>query len=153
MGSIGFSIFSPKLHRFSRGTTVAAAAGGTTNSNLAFKSLMESFTVDIHRAEGRELNVPLIAPFTIATSKLEDVRNVAIRVELSNGCCGWGEAPVLPFVTAENQSTALEKAGEACQALKKSGAMSLGDVLGQIGHLLPGHDFASVGKPLNISFL
>lgn len=122
--------------------TSAAAAG--TKSNLSFKKLMDSFTVDIHRAEGRKLNVPLIAPFTIATSRLEGVENVAIRVELSNGCCGWGEAPVLPFVTSEDQITALIKATEACDFLKNSQPMSLGHLLTQIGQLLPGHHFASV---------
>jgi len=105
---------------------------------------MQTFSVDIHRAEGRQLNVPLIAPFTIATSKLEGVENVAIRVELSNGCCGWGEAPILPFVTAEDQIMALNKAAEACEWLKMSEVMSLGDLLIGIGKLLPGHDFASV---------
>ncbi|XP_024992011.1 L-Ala-D/L-amino acid epimerase isoform X2 [Cynara cardunculus var. scolymus] len=155
MGSIGFSLFSPKLYKtpgYGGGATAVAtmaypavgATGCATKSNLGFKSLMESFTVDIHRADGRQLNVPLIAPFTIATSRLEGVENVAVRVELSNGCVGWGEAPILPFVTAEDQNTALKKAGEACEFLKKSEAMSFGDVLREIGQLLPGHEFASV---------
>nr|KAJ0193356.1 hypothetical protein LSAT_V11C800446250 [Lactuca sativa] len=154
MGSIAFSLFSPKLYtkpRVDGGAQVTmmaypapSPAAAATKSNLGFKNLMESFTVDIHRAEGRQLNVPLIAPFTIATSRLEGVENVAVRVELNNGCVGWGEAPILPFVTAEDQITALKKAGEACEFLKKSQAMSLGDVLREIGQLLPGHDFASV---------
>ncbi|KAL4573361.1 hypothetical protein LXL04_020164 [Taraxacum kok-saghyz] len=154
MGSIAFSLFSPKLYKnpgVPGGSSVAmmayptpTAAAATTKSNLGFQNLMESFTVDIHRAEGRKLNVPLISPFTIATSRLEGVENVAVRVELNNGCVGWGEAPILPYVTAEDQITALKKAGEACEFLKKSRAMSLADVLREIGQLLPGHDFASV---------
>ncbi|XP_071691278.1 L-Ala-D/L-amino acid epimerase-like [Rutidosis leptorrhynchoides] len=154
MGSVRLPLFSQNnVHQIqSKGammanlttTTTTSAAAGIKDSNLGFKKLMESFNVDIHRAEGRQLNVPLIAPFTIATSRLEGVENVAIRVELSNGCCGWGESPVLPFVTAEDQNTALTKANEACEFLIKSQAMSLGHLLTDIGQLLPGHQFASV---------
>ncbi|XLT83036.1 hypothetical protein HN873_004789 [Arachis hypogaea] len=53
-------------------------------------------------AENRPLNVPLIAPFTIASSRLEMVENMTIRIELSNGSVGWGEAPILLFVTTED---------------------------------------------------
>ncbi|XP_071716946.1 L-Ala-D/L-amino acid epimerase-like isoform X2 [Rutidosis leptorrhynchoides] len=156
MGSVNFSPFPPNnLHQFQSSGRVMMMANSVTTSDtttaaacvkssLSFKNLMETFTVDIHRAEGRQLNVPLIAPFTIATSRLNGVENVAIRVELSNGCCGWGESPVLPFVTAEDQNTALTKANEACEFLKKSQAMSLGHLLNDIGQLLPGHQFASV---------
>jgi hypothetical protein len=113
-------------------------------ANFGFRDLMETFTVDVNRAEGRALNVPLISPFTIATSRLEKVENVAIRVELSNGCVGWGESPVLPFVTAEDQPKAMTKAAEACEYLRRSPAMTLSSVLGDIGGILPGHEFASV---------
>lgn len=109
-----------------------------------FKTLLETFTVDVHRAENRPLNVPLIAPFTIASSKLDKVENVAIRVELSNGAVGWGEAPILPFVTSEDQNTAMVKASEACEFLLKCPALTLGSMLTEIGDILPGHQFASV---------
>ena len=119
-------------------------AVATPTTTFGFKNLMETFAVDVQRAEGRPLNVPLIAPFTIASSRLERVENVAIRIELKNGCVGWGEAPILPFVTAENQSTALAKAAEVCEVLRRSPAKTLGMVLGEIGVALPGHEFASV---------
>lgn len=114
---------------------------------------METFTVDVQRAEGRSLNVPLIAPFTIASSRLENVENVAIRIELSNGCVGWGEAPILPFVTAEDQSTALVKAAEACEYLRRSPAMTFSSVLGEIDRILPGHDFASVRAGVEMALI
>ena len=100
--------------------------------------------MDVQRAENRPLNVPLIAPFTISSSRLDRVENVAIRIELSNGCVGWGETPILPFVTTEDQSTAMIMAKVACDLLKKSQPMTLGSVLKEIGGILPGHDFASV---------
>ncbi|KAK6261375.1 hypothetical protein QUC31_007191 [Theobroma cacao] len=113
-------------------------------TNFEFKDLMETFTVEVQKAENRPLNVPLIAPFIIASSRLDKVENVAIRIELKDGCVGWGEAPILPFVTAEDQPTAMAKAKEACEVLKSSSAMTLGAVLGQIAGVLPGHQFASV---------
>uniref|UniRef100_A0A2N9I0S8 Dipeptide epimerase n=1 Tax=Fagus sylvatica TaxID=28930 RepID=A0A2N9I0S8_FAGSY len=115
-----------------------------STTNFGFRNLMATFTVDVARAENRELSVPLIAPFTIASSRLERVDNVAIRVELSNGCVGWGEAPILPFVTAEDQTIAMAKAAEACQFLKRSPVMTLCSLLTEIASILPGHEFASV---------
>lgn len=123
---------------------MAAAMPTLTPTNFGFKNLMETVTIDVHKAEGRPLNVPLIAPFTIASSRLDKVENVAIRIELSNGCVGWGEAPILPFVTAEDQPTALAKAAEACEFLRQSPEMTLNLALTKIGDVLPGHDFASV---------
>ncbi|XP_059453621.1 L-Ala-D/L-amino acid epimerase-like [Corylus avellana] len=125
-------------------TKMAATAPAETKTSFRFKNLMETFEVDVQRAENRPLNVPLIAPFTIASSRLEGVENVAIRIELSNGCVGWGEAPILPFVTAEDQSTAMAKAAEACELLRQTPAMTLGLLLAEIGGVLPGHEFASV---------
>ncbi|XP_010465915.1 PREDICTED: L-Ala-D/L-amino acid epimerase-like [Camelina sativa] len=109
-----------------------------------FKTLTENFTVRVRKAENRELNVPLISPFTIASSRLDSVSNVAIRVEIGDGYVGWGEAPILPSVTAEDQITAMVKAREACEFLRELPEMRLGGVLLEIGRLLPGHQFASV---------
>ncbi|KAI6683449.1 hypothetical protein NL676_029362 [Syzygium grande] len=120
---------------------------------LGLGSLMETFAVEVQRAESRALDVPLVAPFTIATSRLEGVGNVAVRVELRNGCAGWGEAPVLPSVTAEDQGTALGKAREACEALKRSPAMGLGRALGEIAAILPGHEFASVRAGVEMALI
>ncbi|XP_010279353.1 PREDICTED: L-Ala-D/L-amino acid epimerase isoform X2 [Nelumbo nucifera] len=125
----------------------------STVTNFGFKTLMETVSVDVQRAEGRPLNVPLIAPFVIASSRLDKVENVAIRVELNNGCVGWGEAPILPFVTAEDQQTALVKAGEVCEFLRRSQPMTLGSVLAEIGGLLPGHEFASVRAGVEMALI
>lgn len=125
---------------------MASATPTAAPITFGFRNLLETFTVDVHRAENRQLNVPLIAPFTIATSRLDKVENVAIRVELSNGAVGWGEAPILPFVTAEDQTTAMAKASEACAFLRRCPALTLGSMLGEIGGILPGHQFASVSE-------
>ncbi|CAI8583822.1 unnamed protein product [Vicia faba] len=137
--------FTKKFASFSTIMATSAAAKPKPKPiAYGFKTLLETFTVDVHRAENRPLNVPLISPFTIASSKLEKVENVAIRVELSNGAVGWGEAPILPFVTAEDQHIAMVKASEACAFLLKCPALTLGFMLGKIGDILPGHQFASV---------
>ncbi|XP_039032099.1 L-Ala-D/L-amino acid epimerase-like isoform X2 [Hibiscus syriacus] len=122
-------------------------------TNSAFKSLLETFTVDVHKAENRPLNVPLIAPFTIANSRLDKVENVAIKIELRDGCVGWGEAPILPFVTAEDQPTAMVKAKEACEMLESCSFMTLGALLGEISDLLPGHQFASVKAGVEMALI
>ncbi|XP_022737023.1 L-Ala-D/L-amino acid epimerase-like isoform X1 [Durio zibethinus] len=114
-------------------------------TNAGFKNLMESFTVEVQKADNRPLNVPLIASFTIASSRLDKVENVVIGIELKNGCVGWGEAPILPFVAAEDQPTAMAKAKEACEMLMTCSFMTLGSALGEIGDVLPGNQFASEG--------
>ncbi|TYI18275.1 hypothetical protein ES332_A07G078000v1 [Gossypium tomentosum] len=125
----------------------------SSSSNFGFKELLETFTVEVQKAEKKPLNVPLVAPFTIATSRLDKVENVAIRIELKNGCVGWGEAPILPFVTAEDQPTAMAKAKEACDMLKNCSFLTLEAVLGEIGDLLPGHQFASVRAGIEMALI
>ncbi|KAJ0264372.1 Dipeptide epimerase [Hirschfeldia incana] len=121
---------------------------------IGFKTLTENFTVKVHKAENRELNVPLLSPFTIASSRLDSVGNVAIRIELNNGgCVGWGEAPILPSVTAEDQPTAMLKAREACELLIELPEMKLGHVLDEIGGILPGHRFSSVRAGVEMAMI
>lgn len=114
-------------------------------------TLLEFSIIEVARAEARELNVPLKAPFVIASSRLERVGNVAVRLVLVDGSEGWGEAPVLPAVTAEDQPTALAKAALACAMLQTSPAMSCRQALANVSALLPGHDFASVPHAHNLS--
>lgn len=68
------------------------------------------------------LDSPLLAPFTIASSRVDAVRNVALAVHLADGTIGWGEAPTLPPVTAEDQPTALAGAEAAAGWLVGSSA-------------------------------
>lgn len=118
-----------------------------------FDALKETFSVDVSRAEGRPLNVPLIAPFTIASSRLDAVENVAVRLELRGGGVGWGEAPILPSVTAEDQPTALEAVSVACGFLLDSPPMALGHLLAEIAGILPGHHFASVRAGIEMALV
>ncbi|KAG7631690.1 Mandelate racemase/muconate lactonizing enzyme C-terminal [Arabidopsis suecica] len=118
-----------------------------------FKTLTENFTVRVLKAENRELNVALLSPFTIASSRLDSVSNVAIRIELNDGFVGWGEAPILPSVTAEDQIMAMVKAREASEFLRELPEMKLGNVLQEIGRFLPGHQFASVRAGMEMAMI
>ncbi|EXC20524.1 L-Ala-D/L-Glu epimerase [Morus notabilis] len=113
-------------------------------TSFGFKNLTETFWVDVQRAEERPLRVKVVNnndPFS------RNVENVAIRVELSNGCVGWGEA------AAENLAAALAKAKEACEFLRRSPAMTLNSVFEEIGGILPGQEFASVRAGVEMALI
>ncbi|XP_022759949.1 L-Ala-D/L-amino acid epimerase-like [Durio zibethinus] len=179
MASLGFAsslcptnslFFAPCVHRHPRNLlgrviascrtssseliTEAAVAESTERNRTGFglKNLTEIFWVDVHRAEGRPLNVRLDEPLTIGSSRLEEVENVAVRVELSNGCVGWGEVSVLPRVNW-NQATALEKVREACEFLGQGPPVSLNLALDQISKIVPGSEFASVRAGLEMALI
>ncbi|XP_020097534.1 L-Ala-D/L-amino acid epimerase isoform X2 [Ananas comosus] len=130
-----------------------SSAMTATTGTFGFDSLKDTFSVDVGRAEGRALDVPLVAPFTIASSCLDAVANVAVRVELRSGAVGWGEAPVLPSVTAEDQPVALAAAAEACAFLVRSPPTTLGAALADLARLLPGHQFASVRAAVEMALI
>jgi len=52
--------------------------------------------------------------------------------------------PILPFVTAEDQKTAMAKTSKACAFLKRCPSLTLSSMLEEIAAILPGHEFASV---------
>ncbi|XP_020530059.1 L-Ala-D/L-amino acid epimerase isoform X2 [Amborella trichopoda] len=154
--SSGSSLLRPKRPFLSQAPCLKFSCRGSmtaTVGSFGFQSLTETFTVDVSRAEGRPLNVPLVAPFTIASSRLDVVKNVAIRVELSNGSVGWGESPILPFVTAEDQASALEKAMDVCSFIKRSKPKALKLLLEEIVEIVPGHAFASVRAGVEMALI
>ncbi|HEX9035513.1 MAG TPA: dipeptide epimerase [Ktedonobacterales bacterium] len=57
------------------------------------------------------LDVPLLEPFTIATGRITAARNVLVRVRLSNGIEGLGEAAPFPPSGGETQETTLAAVG------------------------------------------
>ncbi|KAJ4818198.1 D-Ala-D/L-Ala epimerase [Rhynchospora pubera] len=134
-------------------TAISTRTTTATTTSFCFDSLKETSSIDVTRAQGRPLDVPLLSPFTIASSRLDKVANVAIRLELRNGNVGWGEAPVLPSVTAEDQKTALEAAAVACDYLVKSPPVNLGTALAEVDRLLPGHEFASVRAGMEMALI
>lgn len=61
----------------------------------------------IESLTGAPLSAPLLAPFVIASGRLDAVENAAVCVRLAGGACGWGEIPVLAPVTRESRDEAL----------------------------------------------
>ena len=74
-------------------------------------------TLSIVALDGRPLDVPLLRPFVVASTRLDRVRNVAVRLRLADGSEGWGEVPSLPPITAEDQPAALAAVDEAARWL------------------------------------
>ena len=92
----------------------------------------------ITRIEARVLNAPLKAPFTIAGTRLDTVGNVAVRLDLARGASGWGEIPILPTVTPEDQTTALQAAREAAREWTGRDAVRWRPLVDDLAGALPG---------------
>lgn len=60
---------------------------------------------------------------------------------------------MLPSVTAEDQEGALAAAAEVCGFLVGSSPMRLGNVLAEVGRVLPGHEFASVRAGVEMALI
>ncbi|KAJ7970344.1 L-Ala-D/L-amino acid epimerase-like [Quillaja saponaria] len=95
---------------------MAAATPAAVSSNFRFKNLKETFTVDVQRAE----NSPFDCPFYVGFVKIGEGGELTIIIELM-GVWGWGEAPIFPFVIAEDQPAAMAKAADACAFLRRMG--------------------------------
>lgn len=61
---------------------------------FGFKNFTETVVVNVHKAEGKALDVPLISPISGARVQIDKVQNVGVRIELHDGSIGWGEVPV-----------------------------------------------------------
>ncbi|XP_065857876.1 L-Ala-D/L-amino acid epimerase-like isoform X2 [Euphorbia lathyris] len=130
-------------------TTVISNESESKRRGFGFKNLAETFWVDVQRAEGRALNVEVNAGVGI-----EKLENVAIRVELMNGCVGWGEVSVVPsLTTSTNQTVALAKVKEASQFLTCSSPKILDLLLHEIAGILPGTQFASVRAGVEMALI
>lgn len=84
------------------------------------------------------LEAALEAPFAIASSRLDRVRNVAVRVLLEDGASGFGETPTLPPVTAEDPATALAYLRQEAQALIGREAGEWRHIAAELRERLPG---------------
>jgi L-alanine-DL-glutamate epimerase-like enolase superfamily enzyme len=91
----------------------------------------------IESIEAFPLNVPLLAPFTIATARLDHVNNVVVRVRLHSGAEGWGEIPSLHPVTTEDQPTALTAVREIAPQLTGHNAAAWSPLAANLATALP----------------
>lgn len=109
--------------------------------------------MNVQRAEGRPLSIRLNSPLHFRNWKLESLENVAIRVELSNGCVGWGEVQVLPLVSDVNLEMALAKTEEVCNYLRRIPPGTLNSVFDDITGVLSPREFAPVSESFTEIFI
>jgi len=106
---------------------------------------------DIVRIEAFPLDVRLKSPFTTATSNLQAINNVAVRLDLVDGSSGWGEIPVLPPTTFEDQKTALNAVEECRDFLMGQRACEWRRIAEELRERMPRH--ASVRAGLEMALL
>ncbi|KAA3474568.1 L-Ala-D/L-amino acid epimerase-like [Gossypium australe] len=116
------------------------------------RNLQTRFIVSSSTSSSELVTQSAVKPVTVGCSRLEKVENVAVRVELSNGCVGWGEVSVVPWVNW-NQATALEEVRKACEFLSQGPPVTLNLVLHQISEMFPGSEFASVRAGLEMALV
>ncbi|MCY4487869.1 MAG: dipeptide epimerase [Deltaproteobacteria bacterium] len=104
----------------------------------------------ITRIEARPLDVALKAPFTISGARLDAVSNVAVRLELAGGVSGWGEIPILPTVTPEDQATALAAARRAGAEWIGKEALRWRPLLGALSATLAGAPTVRAGLEMSL---
>ncbi|XP_010524349.1 PREDICTED: L-Ala-D/L-amino acid epimerase-like [Tarenaya hassleriana] len=120
-------------------------------TGFGFKNFTGTFFMNVKRAEGRLMEtVNLRVPAITGGTEVDQIENVAIRVELRNGFVGWGEALVVPTV---GRAAAVEKVTAACEFLRRCPAMTLDSVLDEIENLLPGHEFSSVRSGVEMALI
>lgn len=105
----------------------------------------------IERIDIFPLDVPLKAPFTIASSRLDRVNNAAIKVTLADGSIGWGETPTLPPVTVEDQPTAMAALRSEAERLTGHDAGTWRWVAAELYERLP--DFPAVRAGLEMAVI
>lgn len=81
--------------------------------------------VTIESVQGEPLDVPLHEPFRISRGTLSSVRNVLVRVTLSDGTEGLGEAAPFPELTGESPQTVMASLEIARNVLE---GMSIGEL-------------------------
>ncbi len=95
--------------------------------------------LEIRKVALYPLTVPLKATFSIATSTLSVIENLAVTVELADGSLGWGEVPILPQVTKEDQETARDILTREGALLEGKNAGSWRRIANELRERLPDH--------------
>lgn len=91
------------------------------------------------------LDVPLTASFNTATSSLAAINNLAIAIELADGVTGWGEVPILPPITFEDQLTARKAVERGADFLTGKNAGHWRMIAAQLHEYLPEYSAVRCG--------
>ena len=95
---------------------------------------MDDISATIRKVEFWPVDVPLTDPFVVATGARTIAENVFLRVTLSNGAQGYGEAAPFPEVGGETREScliALQQLGKAILGHSAASYTNIGHVLSE----------------------
>jgi len=78
---------------------------------------MDDMSATIRKVEFWPIDVPITDPFVVATGARTIAENVFLRVTLSNGAQGYGEAAPFPEVGGETRESCLTVLCQICKAV------------------------------------
>jgi L-Ala-D/L-Glu epimerase / N-acetyl-D-glutamate racemase len=96
----------------------------------------------IHTIEFWPVDIPLTDPFVVATGSRVVAENVFVRITLSNGTQGYGEAAPFPEVGGESRDTCLAAISQLGRTLLGSSVDQFTAAAKQIQDLAPGQPAA-----------
>jgi len=97
------------------------------------------------------IRIPRKAPFRISLGTVYDFEAVLVRVQLSNGVVGWGEAAPFLTITGDTARTALAVLEhEIKQRIVGSDLMMFEDTMRELDRAVPGNTSAKAGVDIAI---
>lgn len=87
--------------------------------------------------------VPLVAPFRIATMECAEARGVFVRLRTDVGLVGWGEATPLQAINGETQATCMAALPLLIPVVVGEDPLSIAALVERMEHVLPGHGAAA----------
>lgn len=99
----------------------------------------------VHKIEFWPVDVPLVDPFVVATGVRLVAENIFLRVTLSNGAQGYGEAAPFPEVGGESRSSCLDAINRLGATLLGQPADRFSEIAGHMKVLLPHQPAARCG--------
>lgn len=102
-------------------------------------------TLAIHKVEFWSVDLPLLDPFEIATGVRLAAENIFLRVTLSNGIHGYGEAAPFPEVGGENRASCVDAISRLGATLLDQPADRFPEIAHRMKEILPFQPAARCG--------
>jgi L-alanine-DL-glutamate epimerase-like enolase superfamily enzyme len=102
-------------------------------------------SLDILRVECWPVDIPITDPFVVATGARLVAENIFIRVTLSGGAKGYGEAAPFPEVGGENRESCLAALRQLGEAILGHSAAAYEDIGRSLSEQAPTHPAARCG--------
>ena len=94
------------------------------------------------------IKLPMVRPFRIALGAISEYEGVLVRVRLSNGTNGWGEAAPEPTITGETMRTAWTILERLRPHVLGKDALKMEDILHDLNRAVLGHPSAKAAIDL-----